>query len=271
MPTPTSRPADVAAPVLTGAARHARPQGERLPRLLRRAWGPLLPFLPGDHQLTLLLRVPVRETQRLERSELRPVIGVVRDHARHASGVGHLSNAGPGAAAQSTESSRKSRQSSSVNGLKMRRFVLIRIMLAFPRSMAVSVTTTLTGTFPKSSHPVPPAIRYRRLNRMRAELARPEVVPRGSCAIACLLNGPHHTVPLAEEWLHVSIPCLRTIQSGTRNGGDSRGGAEAQRMAHTKQVQTYLPLTGCKLGCLLNFGGDEMKAGITRCVTGLEQ
>ena len=41
--------------------------------------------------------------------------------------------------------------------------------------------------------------------------------------------------------------------------------------AHKKQVQTYLRLTGCKLGYLLNFGGDVMKGGITRCVNGLEE
>jgi len=40
--------------------------------------------------------------------------------------------------------------------------------------------------------------------------------------------------------------------------------------AHKKQVQTYLKLTGCKLGYLLNFGEAVMKAGITRCVNGLE-
>jgi GxxExxY protein len=41
--------------------------------------------------------------------------------------------------------------------------------------------------------------------------------------------------------------------------------------AHKKQVQTYLRLTGCKLGYLLNFGAEVMKAGITRCVNGLEE
>jgi GxxExxY protein len=41
--------------------------------------------------------------------------------------------------------------------------------------------------------------------------------------------------------------------------------------AHKKQVQTYLRLTGCKLGYLLNFGEDVMKTGITRCVNGLEE
>jgi len=41
--------------------------------------------------------------------------------------------------------------------------------------------------------------------------------------------------------------------------------------AHKKQVQTYLRLTGLKLGYLLNFGEATMKAGITRCVNGLEE
>jgi GxxExxY protein len=41
--------------------------------------------------------------------------------------------------------------------------------------------------------------------------------------------------------------------------------------AHKKQVQTYLRLTGCKLGYLLNFGEALMKKGITRCVNGLEE
>jgi GxxExxY protein len=40
--------------------------------------------------------------------------------------------------------------------------------------------------------------------------------------------------------------------------------------AHKKQVQTYLRLSGCKLGCLLNFGEALMKRGITRVVNGLD-
>jgi len=38
---------------------------------------------------------------------------------------------------------------------------------------------------------------------------------------------------------------------------------------HKKQIQTYLCLTGCKLGYLLNFGCALMKDGITRAVNGL--
>lgn len=41
--------------------------------------------------------------------------------------------------------------------------------------------------------------------------------------------------------------------------------------AHKKQLQTYLKLTGCKLGYLLNFGEALMKDGITRAVNGLEE
>jgi GxxExxY protein len=41
--------------------------------------------------------------------------------------------------------------------------------------------------------------------------------------------------------------------------------------AHKKQVQTYLKLTGCKLGYLLNFGEAVLRTGITRCVNGLEE
>jgi GxxExxY protein len=39
---------------------------------------------------------------------------------------------------------------------------------------------------------------------------------------------------------------------------------------HKKQLQTYLRLTGYKLGFLLNFGEGLMKKGITRAVNGLE-
>ncbi|MBN1424078.1 GxxExxY protein [Candidatus Fermentibacteria bacterium] len=41
--------------------------------------------------------------------------------------------------------------------------------------------------------------------------------------------------------------------------------------AHARQVQTYLRLTGCRLGYLLNFGEALMKEGITRCVNGLAE
>ncbi len=43
---------------------------------------------------------------------------------------------------------------------------------------------------------------------------------------------------------------------------------EAVTPAHKKQVLTYLKLTGCKLGYLLNFGESLMKDGITRLING---
>jgi len=46
---------------------------------------------------------------------------------------------------------------------------------------------------------------------------------------------------------------------------------ESVAKAHKKQVLTYLRLTECKLGYLLNFGEDLMKDGITRIVNGLEE
>ena len=46
---------------------------------------------------------------------------------------------------------------------------------------------------------------------------------------------------------------------------------ESLAAAHRKQIQTYLRLTGLKLGFLLNFGGALMKDGIVRAVSGLEE
>ncbi len=41
--------------------------------------------------------------------------------------------------------------------------------------------------------------------------------------------------------------------------------------AHRKQIQTYLRLTGLKLGYILSFGAPLMKEGIVRAVNGLEE
>jgi GxxExxY protein len=46
---------------------------------------------------------------------------------------------------------------------------------------------------------------------------------------------------------------------------------EQLNQAHKKQLQTYLRLTGFKLGFLLNFGEALMKKGITRAVNGLDE
>ena len=46
---------------------------------------------------------------------------------------------------------------------------------------------------------------------------------------------------------------------------------ENMTAAHRKQLQTYLRLTGCKLGYLLNFGSALMRDGIKRAVNNLEE
>ncbi len=43
---------------------------------------------------------------------------------------------------------------------------------------------------------------------------------------------------------------------------------ESLTKVHKKQVLTYLRLTGCKLGYLLNFGESLMKDGIKRVIDG---
>ncbi|MCG2712696.1 MAG: GxxExxY protein [Candidatus Omnitrophica bacterium] len=43
---------------------------------------------------------------------------------------------------------------------------------------------------------------------------------------------------------------------------------ETVSKAHKKQILTYLKLTGCKLGYLLNFGEALMKDGISRIING---
>jgi len=44
---------------------------------------------------------------------------------------------------------------------------------------------------------------------------------------------------------------------------------EALAPVHYKQVQTYLKLTGCKLGLLVNFNVNLIKDGIHRIVNKL--
>jgi hypothetical protein len=46
---------------------------------------------------------------------------------------------------------------------------------------------------------------------------------------------------------------------------------ELQNKAHRKQIQTYLRLTGLKLGYILNFGSALMRDGIVRAVNGLDE
>jgi len=45
---------------------------------------------------------------------------------------------------------------------------------------------------------------------------------------------------------------------------------ERLQPVHSKQLLTYLRLTGCRLGLLINFGENLMKDGLKRVVNGLE-
>lgn len=46
---------------------------------------------------------------------------------------------------------------------------------------------------------------------------------------------------------------------------------EGINKAHRKQIQSYLSLTGLKLGYIFNFGAALMKEGIVRAVNNLEE
>jgi len=45
---------------------------------------------------------------------------------------------------------------------------------------------------------------------------------------------------------------------------------ERLQPVHSKQLLTYLRLTGCRLGLLINFGENLMKDGFKRVVNGLQ-
>ena|SRR5579863_856688 len=45
---------------------------------------------------------------------------------------------------------------------------------------------------------------------------------------------------------------------------------EAVARVHRRQLLTYLKLTNCRLGLLINFGEDLIKDGISRVVNGLK-
>ena len=45
---------------------------------------------------------------------------------------------------------------------------------------------------------------------------------------------------------------------------------ECLQAVHSKQLLTYLRLTGCRLGLLINFGENLLKDGFKRVVNGLE-
>lgn len=46
---------------------------------------------------------------------------------------------------------------------------------------------------------------------------------------------------------------------------------ESLKEVHKKQLQTYLKLTGLRLGYLLNFNAPAMRRGMLRCVNGAKE
>jgi len=46
---------------------------------------------------------------------------------------------------------------------------------------------------------------------------------------------------------------------------------ESLKEVHKKQLQTYLKLTGYRLGYLLNFNAPAMRRGVLRCVNGVNE
>jgi len=69
-----------------------------------------------------------------------------------------------------------------------------------------------------------------------------------------------------EAWYENTV---RAVNPGPerRIGMHSHGDA-GHTKAHHRQVLNYLPLTGTRLGCLLNFGEALMRDGISRIING---
>lgn len=75
-------------------------------------------------------------------------------------------------------------------------------------------------------------------------------------------------IPIAFRDLHSDEGFRADLIVGTKVVLELKS-VETISRAHVKQLQTYLKLTGCKLGYLLNFSGALMKQGIVRIVNGL--
>lgn len=79
-------------------------------------------------------------------------------------------------------------------------------------------------------------------------------------------------VPIAIVYKGIEFPeAFRADLLVTRKVVVELKSLEQINKAHRKQIQTYLRLTGLKLGYILNFGAALMKEGIVRAVNGLEE
>ena len=77
-----------------------------------------------------------------------------------------------------------------------------------------------------------------------------------------------HPVPLVHEEIKMDIGFRADIIIGNKVVVELKS-IEALAPVHYKQLQTYLKLTGCKLGLLINFNVALIKDGIHRIVNKL--
>ena len=77
-----------------------------------------------------------------------------------------------------------------------------------------------------------------------------------------------HPIPLVHEEIKLEIGFRADVIIGNKVIIELKS-VEALSPVHFKQVQTYLKLSGCKLGLLVNFNVNLIKDGIHRIVNNL--
>lgn len=91
-----------------------------------------------------------------------------------------------------------------------------------------------------------------------------ELKKRGLCIAA--------EVPVPVEWEEVRLDVgFRADIIVERKLVLELKSVEHTAPVHKKQLLTYLRLTNCRLGLLINFGAELIKDGISRIVNGLEE
>ena len=83
-----------------------------------------------------------------------------------------------------------------------------------------------------------------------------------------LLLSRQHSIPVTYKKLQLMDAFRADILVGGKVIIELKS-IETVLPVHKKQLITYLKLSGCRLGLLINFGADLIKNGITRIVNGL--
>ena len=78
-----------------------------------------------------------------------------------------------------------------------------------------------------------------------------------------------HAIPVTYKELRIMDAFRADILVGDKVIIELKS-VEAVSAVHKKQLITYLKLSGCRLGLLINFGSTLIKDGITRLVNGLQ-